>query len=75
MTLTTDQAKRALALLRSILSDIDTMRNREDYFGGFIEWTTDSSDAAVIEWPNLSIMGRDIAEFLATVTEQENSNG
>ena len=65
--MTKDQAERALALLRSVSSDIETMRNREDYFGGFIEWTTDSSDAAVIEWPNLSIVGRDITDFLAAL--------
>ena len=66
--MTPDQAKRAVALLRSIVSDINSMHaGQEDYFGGFSEWFENDDGYAVIEWPNLSIVGHDIAEFLATL--------
>ena len=42
---------------------------QEDYFGGFSEWFENDDGYAVIEWPNLSIVGRDIAGFLATLKE------
>ena len=55
--MTDTQTKRALALLRSIVNDVDSMHaGQEDYFGGFSEWFENDDGYAVIEWPNLSII-------------------
>jgi len=65
--MTNEQILRALALLRSVSSDIESMRDGDDdYFGPFSEWTEEESGTG-IEWPNLSITGRDITAFLKTV--------
>lgn len=70
MMMTHEQAAQAVKLLRSVASDIESMRSKGDYFGGFSESFTDfRTDITHVEWPNLSIMGHDITAFLKTVED------
>lgn len=64
-----DDLSRAIALLRSVHSDIEAMRSPDTthYFGGFPDYKafSDFTDYAYVEWPNLSITSREIGKFLA----------
>lgn len=58
-----EKLERALKLLDDVYCDIDSMRHHAEMFGGFSVWEIDG-DEALIEWPNLSIVGDKIQEFL-----------
>ena len=72
--LETPGGDRTLRLVQSIAIDIDCMRNRKDgkhWFGGFTVNRIDFSEQEVyIEWPNLSILAREIEDYL-TMLEME----
>jgi hypothetical protein len=70
--MTDDQAKEAIALLRSIHADIEAMRH-DDGFGGFDPIMWEYEDKVVIDWPNLSILSVKIGEYLDSLREQYGS--
>jgi hypothetical protein len=62
--------KHLVAAAEALLSDIESMRQRNHWFGGFewytIEYTIDG-DVAMVEWPNLSISAANLRAALVEV--------
>ena len=51
-----EENKKYHAILTSIVADVEAMKHKTGYYGGFEDWWSDNDNQIFIEWPNLSIL-------------------